>query len=151
MRVMTPNIDEIAVNEVTDTSLRGIANILSAAGYGEVEEQLQKAQARYKSQIRRIVDSAYKFALVIKEATMSTNFHAVYVDSAKDFRSSQMENLYEGYGPSQGHVLCTIAIGLQSATNRGRDGKDFSELTIEKRLVLKPKVVLESVIDLLDR
>ena len=142
---------ELAINDVTDTCLRSIANVISAAGFGDAEDQLMKVEARYRKQIRRIAEMAEKFALVVREGTISTDFHVLYVESAREFNATSMENLYEGYGPSQGYILCTTDMGLQCVTNRGRDGKEFNDHTIEKHVVLKPRVVLDSVVSILDR
>lgn len=151
MRVLTPNIDELAVNDIVDNSMKGIANILCAAGYGEADAQFQDLEAKYGSQLKHIAERASKVALMIREGTMSTDYQVMFVDSSRTFNATWMENLYEGFGASQGLVLCTTEIGLQSVTSRKREGRNIDENAIEKRVVLKPKVVLESVVQILDR
>ncbi|THG99726.1 hypothetical protein EW145_g7211 [Phellinidium pouzarii] len=151
IRALSPNLDNIAVTEVTDTALRGVANVLSAGGFGEVEALLTRASARHRAQLRRIAELANRLAYVLREGTMSTDFQPLFVESVREFSPLTMENVYEGYGPSKGRVLCTTEIGLQCLTNRGKDGKDFSSQTIERRVVLKPRVVLESIVQVLDR
>ena len=103
------------------------------------------------TQLRRIVDIASKTALVIREGTMSTDFTPYFVDASKEFDPNTMHNIYEGYGPSRGVVLCTAEMGLRCYTNNGREGRTLGENEIEKLVVLKPKVVLESVVQILDR
>ena len=39
IRSLSPNIDQLATNEVTDTCLRGVANVLSAGGAGDGSPQ----------------------------------------------------------------------------------------------------------------
>ncbi|KAL5486032.1 hypothetical protein ACEPAI_7076 [Sanghuangporus weigelae] len=151
IRALSPNIDQLATNEVTDTCLRGVANVLSAGGAGEVEELLTRATQKYRSQLRRIAELANRFAFIIREGTMSTDFQPLFVESVREFNPVAMENVYEGYGPSRGRVLCTTEVGLQCLTNKGKDGKDFSPQTVERRVVLKPRVVLESIVQILDR
>ncbi|KAH8118007.1 hypothetical protein DFH11DRAFT_871185 [Phellopilus nigrolimitatus] len=151
IRALSPNIDTLAVSEVTDTCLRGVANVLSAGGFGEVDDLLGRAATKYTTQLRRVAELANRFALVIREGTMSTDFQALFVESVREFSPATMENVYDGYGPSKGRVLCTTEIGLQCLTNRGRDGKDFSAQTIERRVVLKPRVVLENIVQVMDR
>lgn len=137
--------------EVTDTALRGVANVLSAAGFGEVDALLTRATTRHRTQLRRVSELANRLAFVLREGTMSTDFQPMFVESVREFSALSMENVYEGYGTSRGRVLCTTEIGLQALTNKGKDGKDFSAATVERRVVLKPRVVLESVVQMLDR
>ncbi|KAI5116260.1 hypothetical protein M0805_008165 [Coniferiporia weirii] len=151
IRALSPNLDNIAVTEVTDTALRGVANVLSAGGFGEVEALLTRASTRHRAQLRRIAELANRLAFVLREGTMSTDFQPLFVESVREFSPLTMENVYEGYGPSKGRVLCTTEVGLQCLTNKGKDGKDFSPQTIERRVVLKPRVVLESIVQVLDR
>ncbi|KAL5525757.1 hypothetical protein ACEPAG_7094 [Sanghuangporus baumii] len=151
IRALSPNIDQLATNEVTDTCLRGVANVLSAGGAGEVEELLTRTTQKYRSQLRRIAELANRFAFIIREGTMSTDFQPLFVESVREFNPVTMENVYEGYGSSRGRVLCTTEVGLQCLTNKGKDGKDFSPQTVERRVVLKPRVVLESIVQILDR
>ena len=136
---------------MTDTCLRGVANVLSAGGAGDVEDLLMRVTQKYRSQLRRIAELANRFAFIIREGTMSTDFQPLFVESVREFNSLTMENVYEGYGPSRGRVLCTTEVGLQCLTNKGKDGKEFSPQTVERKVVLKPRVVLESIVQILDR
>lgn len=102
-------------------------------------------------QLHRIGEATFKIALVVREGTMSTDFQLVYVEHSRDFRPDTMENAYEGYGPSLGIVLCTTDLGIRCYTQKERTaGEGGSQSTVERRIILKPKVVLESVIDALD-
>lgn len=112
---------------------------------------LARAGSRHRAQLRRIAELANRLAFVLREGTMSTDFQPMFVESVREFSALSMENVYDGYGPSRGRVLCTTEIGLQALTNKGKDGKDFSASTIERKVVLKPRVVLESVVQMLDR
>lgn len=147
---MTPTIDELATQEIIDANLRGAANVLAAAGYGEVEGQVESLRTRYSAQLRHIAEIAYRIALVIREGTMSTDFQVMFADHSRNFNPDSMENVYAGYGSSRGLVLCTTDLGLRCFTHRGRDGGSDSDGVIDKLVVLKPRVVLESVIQVLE-
>jgi hypothetical protein len=64
-----------------------------------------------------------------------------------------MENTYAGYGDESADVLCTIALGLgvvkrkESAAEDGVEDEGRTEL--DRTLLVKPKVILESVHELL--
>lgn len=166
IRSLSPNIDSLATSEVTDTCLRGIANVLSAAGAPDpLDALLTRASTLYRAQLRRIAELANRFSFVLREGTMSTDFQPLFVESVREFNPSMMENLYASAagtsseagsgavmnGTSRGRVLCTTEIGLQCLTNKGRDnGKEFNAQTIERRVVLKPRVVLENIVQMLD-
>jgi len=145
---LTPNIGKTAVNDVVDATMRGVANILTAAGLGEVDDHVAVLQSDFEPNLRRIASSASRVSRVIRECTVSTEFHAVFVEPGKDFNPLTMENLYDGYGEAKGRVLCTTEMGLQCFTNTRKDEGDGN--SIERRVVLKPKVLLESVLQLLD-
>ncbi|EJD06534.1 uncharacterized protein FOMMEDRAFT_165309 [Fomitiporia mediterranea MF3/22] len=151
IRSLSPNIDNLATTEVTDTCLRGVANVLSASGLGEIDDLLTRSTQKYRTQLKRISELANRFAYIIREGTMSTDFQPLFVESVREFNGVTMENVYEGYGPSRGRVLCTTEIGLQCLTNKGKEGREFSPQTVERRVVLKPRVVLESIVQVLDR
>lgn len=164
IRSLSPNIDALATSEVTDTCLRGIANVLSAAGAQDpLDTLLTRASTLYRAQLRRIAELANRFSFILREGTMSTDFQPLFVESVRDFNPATMENLYAsahgtgseggnaGMGISRGRVLCTTEIGLQCLTQKGREGsKDINSQTIERRVVLKPRVVLENIVQMLD-
>ena len=147
---MTPNIGKTAINEVVETTLRGVAHILSAAGLGQVDGLVATLKRDFEQNLRRIAQSASRVSNVMKEHTVSTEFRTFFIEHRKEFNTSTMENLYEGYGPSSTHgkVLCTTEIGLQCFTNLRKDERDRN--LVERRIVLRPKILLESVIELLD-
>lgn len=74
----------------------------------------------------------------------------MFIEHGRDFSSNAMENLYEGYGHlnAYGPVLCTTEIGLQCLTNLRKDERDRN--LVERKIVLKPKILLESVLQFLD-
>ena len=74
---------------------------------------------------------------------MSTNFEIIAVENGMQFSGKEMTDAFEDYGSSGGAVLCTTDMGLSCGTRTG-------EGMVERRLLLRPKVVLESVADVLD-
>lgn len=79
---------------------------------------------------------------------MSTNFDVVAVENGQRFDGKEMTDAFEDYGTSVGAVLCTTDLGLScSARKSGGLGQ---EGFVERRLLLRPKIVLESVADVLD-
>jgi hypothetical protein len=79
---------------------------------------------------------------------MSTSFDVVAVEHSEPFDSKSMLDAFGDYGPSRGTVLCTTELGLRCTTRIS--GEPENEGTIERRLLLRPKVLLESVVDVLD-
>lgn len=146
---LTPNVGKTAIDDVTDSTKRGVANILAAAGLGEVEEHVVALESDFESNLRRIASSASRISKVIRECTVSTEFRVMFVEPGKDFNPATMEDLYDGLvGQSSGRVLCTTEIGLHCLTNVRKDEMDGNN--IERKIVLKPRVLLESVVQLLD-
>ncbi|KAH9972836.1 hypothetical protein BGW80DRAFT_1252545 [Lactifluus volemus] len=85
--------------------------------------------------------------------------------SCRTFNPTVMENMYAGYGSEDCGVLCTVAFGLSVVKRRkeGEDSEDSHHLdmkgeagaarsraeVLETTLLVKPKVLLESVKELL--
>lgn len=69
------------------------------------------------------------------------------------FHERTMIDAFGEYGHSRGAVLATTELGLRCVTRMGtREGVGSEEeVLLEQRVLLMPKVVLESVLDVLDR
>lgn len=69
------------------------------------------------------------------------------------FHERTMIDAFGEYGHSRGAVLATTELGLRCVTRMGtREGVGSEEeVLLEQRALLMPKVVLESVLDILDR
>jgi hypothetical protein len=81
------------------------------------------------------------------------------------FNPAVMENMYAGYGSEDCGLLCTVAFGLSVVKRRkeGENGEDLHHLdmkgeagaarsraeVLDTTLLVKPKVLLESVKELL--
>lgn len=82
---------------------------------------------------------------------MSTNFEVLAIEPGGKFDDKRMVDVFGEYGPSKGAVLCTTELGLGCSTFRGTGDLTMQErrASIDRRLLLQPKVVLESVVDVL--
>ncbi|KAF8626106.1 hypothetical protein AX17_006602 [Amanita inopinata Kibby_2008] len=139
----------------------------TAHGLMHIRDSLR---THFGDQIRRLARSTTQLATTLREEILSTSFEVVAVDHTQAFDSSVMCDMFREYtmphtatnsvnknvnganiaGPA---VLVTTELGLRCTTRMGnqeRVGLD-EDVTIERRVLLKPKVVLESVMDVLDR
>ncbi|KAI0041180.1 hypothetical protein FA95DRAFT_765878 [Auriscalpium vulgare] len=66
------------------------------------------------------------------------------------FDPATMQNVYAGFGSEQAGVLCTTAFGLEMVRARKRGADSSAEGELERTLLLKPQVVLDSVTEFLD-
>lgn len=83
---------------------------------------------------------------------MSTNFEVVGADSGRAFDAQEMVDAFEDYEASKGTVLCTTELGLRCSTRKATAEPSGSrEENTERRLLLRPKVILESAVDMLDQ
>ncbi|KAJ8521382.1 hypothetical protein ONZ45_g1957 [Pleurotus djamor] len=112
-------------------------------------------RTRFGDQIYRIAKAVTKLAQVTREEIMSTNFDLVAVNYTDAFDSRLMEDSFGSYVTSKGGVLVTTELGLRCTTKKVNvsamsidTGKD--DVVTERRLLLRPRVVLESVVDVLD-
>lgn len=100
--------------------------------------------------MRRIANAVYKLAKITREEIMSTNFDVVAVEHGQPFDGTEMTDAFEDYGTSLGGVLCTTDLGLICSTRKTTGGLGQEQGFVERRVLLRPKVVLESVADVLD-
>ncbi|KAF8910580.1 hypothetical protein CPB84DRAFT_1764055 [Gymnopilus junonius] len=127
--------------------------------------QTPAAQLRmiYLDQIKRISRAVMRLASVIREEIMSTSFELSIADPSGSFEDGEMVDAFGNYAESHGQVLVTMELGLRCVTRiavemtmsdeqrdnvTGTSGRDG---VLESRLLLPPKVVLESVLEVLDR
>jgi hypothetical protein len=83
---------------------------------------------------------------------MSTNFEVILAEQGNAFDPSYMINAFGGFGESSGAVLCSTELGLRCSTKKNaRAAADgLVEGTLDKTMLLLPKVILEGVADILD-
>jgi hypothetical protein len=119
----------------------------------------------YLDQIRRISRAVMRLASVTREDIMSTCFEVAIADPSVAFQEGEMVDAFGNYSESHGRILVTMELGLKCVTRvidsinepvngnsgQGQHEKALREESIlESRLLLPPKVVLESVLEVLD-
>jgi len=123
----------------------------------------------YLDQIRRISRAVMRLANVTREDIMSTSFEVAIADPSVAFQEGEMVDAFGDYSETHGRILVTMELGLKCVTRvidtidepangnsgQGQNEKGGSALAeegiLESRLLLQPKVVLESVLEVLDR
>ncbi|KAM6490565.1 hypothetical protein JOM56_013908 [Amanita muscaria] len=125
----------------------------------------ESLKSHFGDLIRRLARSATKLATTLREEILSTSFEAVAVDHTQAYDAASMQDIMREHactaqstpgmnGKTNGAtaVLATTELGLLCTTRIGnRESVGDEDVTIEKRLILKPKVVLENVLEMLDR
>lgn len=122
----------------------------------------------YLDQIRRISRAVMRLANVTREDIMSTSFEVAIADPSVTFQEGEMVDAFGDYSETHGRILVTMELGLKCVTRvidtigepvngnsaQGQNEKGGSALVeegvLESRLLLQPKVVLESVLEVLD-
>lgn len=105
-------------------------------------------RARFTDQVRRISKAVLKLEKVARQETMSTCFEVMVADPLHPFVPEGMQDAFGEYGPSKGAVLATTELGLRCVTRVVME-REVGEVRLEERVLLQPKVVLESVLDVL--
>ncbi|KAF8896438.1 hypothetical protein BD779DRAFT_1668224 [Infundibulicybe gibba] len=156
IHMMYPSLADYAINELCETIFRWSSDIFIVAGCSSYENPTSLSRdglrARFGDQVRRIAKSVARLARVTREEIMSTNFEIVGVDQGEVFTATTMSDAFGDYGASRGAILGTMELGLRCTTRKGivEVSKAEEDVTLEQRLLLQPKVVLESVMDVLD-
>ncbi|EGN98679.1 hypothetical protein SERLA73DRAFT_181260 [Serpula lacrymans var. lacrymans S7.3] len=150
-----PELEDYISNELTETIFRWSLDVFLISGSSNpqtVPSSRENFKSRFGAQVRRIAKAVYKLAQVTREEIMSTNFEVIAVESGKAFDAQEVVDAFEDYGTSKGAVLCTTELGLRCSTRKSPNetGKPEGEGCIERRCLLRPKVVLESVVEVLD-
>ena len=76
----------------------------------------------------------------------------ISVNANASFDSSKMSDAFGDYVASRGAIIATTELGLRCTTRlRGNENPEaHDEVALEQRTILQPKVVLESVLDVLE-
>ncbi|KAF9004080.1 hypothetical protein BDQ17DRAFT_1355496 [Cyathus striatus] len=127
-------------------------------------------RARFGEQVRRIARGVCRLARVVKEDMLSANFEVVVVDPAspplpqtQTQTQIQIQTLQRtpstrrrcmiclGVCSLAGCVLATTELGLRCVKRVGGEQlREGESAVLEQRVLLLPKVVLESVVDVLE-
>lgn len=144
-------------------TLSGCATASPNANHGAKDPVLGSPTLR--AQLRRIAEAVYKLAKITREEILSTSFEVVLVDAGSPYEGISMANAFNGQHTNghansrggkgeQGSVLCTTELGLKCITKKvkgviGEDGETKGVDPFERRVLLPPKVVLDSAVDAL--
>lgn len=148
-----PELNDYAINEMTETIFRWSLDIFLISGSTNPQPNpasRENFRGRFGSQVKRISKAACRLAQVTKEEIMSANFEVIAADSGQPFDGHEMMDAFEDYGSSNGVVLCTTELGLRCSTRRATSDEPALEENMERRILLRPKVVLESVVEVID-
>ncbi|KAF5372763.1 hypothetical protein D9615_010104 [Tricholomella constricta] len=151
-----PQLADHAINDLCDTILRWSADIFIIAGCLSYENGATSSKdglrLRFGEQVRRIAKAVTRLARVTREEIMSTCFDVIAVNQNDVFDSNGMSDAFGDYVASHGAILATTELGLRCTTRlRGSEPlEEHDDVTLEQRMILQPKVVLESVLDVLD-
>jgi len=81
---------------------------------------------------------------------MSTSFDVIAVNQSELYDSKGMSDAFGEYVASRGAILATTELGLRCTTRLRGNEPSEADAKLEQRVLLQPKVVLESVLDVLD-
>ncbi|RDB26122.1 hypothetical protein Hypma_006781 [Hypsizygus marmoreus] len=156
IHVAYPQLVEYSINDLCDTILRWSSDIFIIAGCLSYETTTATSKdglrLRFGDQVRRIAKSVTRLERVTREDIMSTCFDVLAVNHSDPFDSNGMSDAFGDYVASRGAILATTELGLRCTTRlRGSESLEAQDddVTMEQRMLLLPKVVLESVLDVL--
>jgi hypothetical protein len=147
-------LTDVAINDLCDTIFRWSADIFIIAGCQSYETTSMSSRdglrARFGDQVLRIAKSVTRLGRVTREEIMSTSFDVIAVNQNDPFNPNNMSDAFADYGTSQGAILSTMELGLRCTTRLRQSELSEADVRLEQRMLLLPKVVLESVLDVLD-
>jgi len=128
-------------------------DILVTAGCSAPITNIQeKLKTVFSTKIAVMVDLAVRLNRAIGEDITSGNMEVVAVGSAMPYDPTKMDNAYEDGQPTSKQdsasirVLCPTDLGLQRLSKVSMTGED----QWDTKILLKPKVAIESVVDSLE-
>ncbi|KAF5367522.1 hypothetical protein D9758_003621 [Tetrapyrgos nigripes] len=156
IHTMYPYLRDYSANELAETMYRWSADILLIAGCQNTDKlsvaSRDGLRTRFGENVRRITKTACKLAQVAKEEIMSTCFEIIAVEHGEIFDPCRMMDTFGEYGVSSGSIVSTTELGLRCKTRKGRGTHEEHKGVVETevRLLLPPKVILESVLEFVD-
>lgn len=162
IRTLYPGLEDYAVSELVTTMLRWTSAVFSVSGCSSSASHDSKdpVPSNLRAQLRRVAEAVYKLAKVTREEILSTSFEVMLVESGGSFESADMANAFQEFhslpspNPAGDRVLCTTELGLKCVTRKGKNstsaGTEGDGDVFERRVLLQPKVVLDSAVDALE-
>ncbi|KAL4079004.1 hypothetical protein J3A83DRAFT_4086569 [Scleroderma citrinum] len=137
---------------LTSKILSGLADILLAAGCNASQSELVSAlSVKFGDKVSFLVAQAIRVNKIIGEDVTSGDLEILTIPPATVFDNLSMEDVYnEGVLTHSGgaRVLCTTDLGLLKRVRVGTTGEKERQWAVTT--LLKPKVALESVVDIMD-
>ncbi|KAJ7067015.1 hypothetical protein C8F01DRAFT_1120000 [Mycena amicta] len=147
VHTLYPGLAEYSAQDLTETITRWASDILLAVG---AESSRKWIRETFGEQIGRIVKSVLAFAQLCKEGIMSSNFDMVLIEGNQPFDERVMVDVFEGPQGDGRLVLATTELGLRRMTRKTVGGggmdDDGGAGTVEHQVLVKPKVLLDSVL-----
>ncbi|KAL6302510.1 hypothetical protein BKA93DRAFT_736801 [Sparassis latifolia] len=151
-------------HSLNETNLRGLLAILAISGCTDSRGvHRDPLRTRFGGALARIGERAERIAGAVKEGVMSGVFEVTWVTGkgvsnglGKEgewwFDRATMDNVYAGHGSERCKVLCTVEFGLLCVQRVGWASANVNGNEVDSHvinLLLKPKVLLESVSEIL--
>lgn len=133
--------------------ISGLGDILLTTGCTTPKSDITSALAsKFAEKLSFLVSLAMRVNKIVGEDVTSGDFEVLAVPPATAFDVAMMEDSYDdgrsakARGSNMSKVLCATDLGLRKKTRVGMTG----EKQWETMVLLKPKVALESVVEIMD-
>lgn len=137
-------------------NLAGLAFILRTAGCKDpAVPDAGTLRILFGVQVQRIVQMGHELATVVRERIVSTDFDVVAEAPGVPFDPATMDTVFGAKqrggdeGGAAAAVVCTVELGLQCTTRAVAGEGTAQDVQMQCRLLVKPKVVLPSVLQTL--
>ncbi|KAN0081721.1 hypothetical protein V8E55_009345 [Tylopilus felleus] len=144
---------QLAFQIATKVIISGLADILLTTGCTAPKSDITSAlTSKFAEKLSFLVSLAMRVNKIVGEDVTSGDFEVLAVPPATAFDVTAMEDSYDDGRSSKAKgnnipkVLCATDLGLRKKTRMGMTG----EKQWETKVLLKPKVALESVIEIMD-
>ncbi|OAX35717.1 hypothetical protein K503DRAFT_696473 [Rhizopogon vinicolor AM-OR11-026] len=137
------------IAQVTSHLAERFANIMLAARCSASPDVLRaSAEKKLSDRIVLLFKLATQLKKIIMEEITSTDLRTVTISGGVVYSAEVMEDAYVDGDPAPGgvRVLCTTDLGLNRTTRLATSG----ETQWDNKLLLKPKVALETVVNSMD-
>ncbi|KAF9037661.1 hypothetical protein BJ165DRAFT_1353216 [Panaeolus papilionaceus] len=159
-----PTLMEYAVGELAETMVRWCADVFLVArcmSSANVHQSLlQSLRSSHLPALTHVARSALALSKLTREEIMSTTFQVgemtdAFAEYYPETPTHGASSHHKAQNMDRGRVVATIELGLRCVTRVAAPIPTSPDVdthtTFETRLLLLPKVVLEGVVDVLDR
>ncbi|KAH0828892.1 hypothetical protein J3R83DRAFT_2291 [Lanmaoa asiatica] len=149
----TPFDDSQIAFQIATKMISGLGDILLTAGCTTPKSDIASAfSSKFAEKLSFLVSLSMRVNKIVGEDVTSGDFEVMAVPPGTAFDVTTMEDSYDDGGSVKARgnnmpkVLCATDLGLRKKTRVGMTG----EKQWETKVLLKPKVALESVIEIMD-